>query len=61
MQPAGRRIDVQHGAGQVLNKDSIGRAFEQIAKALLAVAQGLLRPNPLQRAPAVVGQRLQDV
>ena len=61
MQPASRRIDVQHGPVEVLNKNRVGRAFEQLAKPLLAVAQRLLRPNPLQRAPAVVGQRLQGV
>ena len=39
MQPASRRVDVQHCAVRVLNKNRIRRALEQVAKALLAIAQ----------------------
>ena len=60
VEPAGSGIDVQHRAGRVLDKDGVGRALEQIPEALLALEQGLLGPDALQRAAAMVGQRLQQ-
>src|ERR1035438_1013256 len=48
LEPASRRIDVQHGAVRVLNENRIGRALKQVAKALLAVPQLLLRSLALR-------------
>ena len=61
MQPASRRVDVQHSPVEVLNKDRIRRAFKQLTEPLLAFAQRLLRPDALQRAAAMVRQRLERV
>ena len=58
VQPARAHVHVQHIARQVLDENSVRRIFKQLAEPALAVAQLLLHPHPLQRAAALVGQRL---
>jgi len=59
MQPACRRVDIQHAPMHVLYKHGVRRAFEKLAEALFAVPQRLLRPNSFQGSAAMIRQRLQ--
>ena len=61
MQPASGGVHVQDRPLEILHKNRIRRAFKQITKPLLAFMQCLLGVDSLQRASAMIGQRLQRV
>ncbi len=61
MQLAGAAVHVQHLALKILDENGVRRIFKQLAETPLALAQFLLDLHALQRAAALVGQRLQNL
>ena len=59
MQRAGGGVHIQHHARQILDKNRVRRIGEQVVEPPLAVVQVILGAHPLQRAAAMVRQRLQ--